>query len=109
MPQAKFVYPGDEIHFTAGAAYSAGDVVSIAGLAGVIEGLSNVASGDPATARVKGVFDVASASGTTFALGAAVQWDDTNNLAVATGDFALGKAAKAKVSGETTVRVILNE
>lgn len=109
MAEAIYRYPGDEIHFVAAAAYDSGDIVQKGGLAGVIEGLSGVAIGDAAVARTKGVVEVACASATTFSEGAAVQWDNTNKLAVATGDFALGKAAKAKTNGQTTVWVILNE
>ncbi len=110
MPQAIYRYPGDENHVAAAAAaYSSGDIAQIGGLAGVFEGLSGAAIGDPANFRTKGVFEVACASATTFTEGAAVQWNDTTNLAVASGDFALGKAAKAKASGETTVWVTFNE
>jgi predicted RecA/RadA family phage recombinase len=110
MPQAIYRDHGDEIRVAAAAgALADGDVVQIAGLAGVVEG--PVVLGDPYNVRIKGQWDVASASATTFAIGAVVEWDDTNNLAVASGagDFVLGNAAKAKISGETVVRVIFNE
>lgn len=104
-------YPGDEVHATASATQSPGDIVQAGGLAGVVASLSEVASGDPMTVMIKGVYDVAAASGTTFSEGAEVEWDDTNKLAVAAtaGDFDLGVAAKAKTSGQTVVQVILNE
>lgn len=110
MPQATYRNHGDEVRVASAAgALSDGDVVQVAGLAGVVEG--PVVTGDPYNVRVKGQFDVSSASGTTFSAGARVEWDDTNNLAVASGngDFVLGNAAKAKISGETVVRVIFNE
>ena len=111
MPEATYRYPGDEIHVaSAAAAQNAGDVVQVGGLAGVVEGLSNIEVGDPMNVRVKGVFEVASASATVFAEGATVNWDDTAKLAItAAGDWTLGKAAKAKANGETVVSVILNE
>lgn len=109
MPEAIRRHHGDELHLIADAAYDDGDIVNKSGLAGVVEG--PVASGDPMNVRVKGVYDVASASATTFAAGATVEFNNTTKLAVASaaGDFVLGLAAKAKVSGETVVRVILNE
>lgn len=111
MSEATLVNNGETLQKTAGAGYDCGDIIQIGGLAGVVEGLCGVANGDPLNARVKGQFDVASASATTFAEGATVEWDDTNKLAVAAaaGDFVLGKAAKAKTAGQTVVRVILNE
>lgn len=100
---------GDRIKFTASADLDPGDVVQKGGLAAIVAGLKKTLNGEEATGMVKGQYDVACASGTTFSEGATVQWDDTNKLAVASGDFTLGKAVKAKVSGETTVRVMLNE
>lgn len=99
---------GDEIHFIAAADYDDGDVVNLAGLAGVVEG--PVLTGQPGNARIDGQYDIASASATTFAIGARVEFDNTTKLAVASGagDFVLGNAIKAKVSGELVVRVSLN-
>lgn len=109
MAEATKVGEFDEIKFTAAAALVAGGIVQVGGLAGVVEGLSGVAAGEKANARIKGQYDVAAASGTTFAEGAAVQWNNTTKLAVASGDFAIGKAVAAKVSGTTVVRVQFNE
>lgn len=109
MPEAIRRGNGDELHLVAGAAYDDGDIVNLSGLAGVVEGI--VASGDPMNVRIKGTYDVAAATGTTFAAGAVVEWNDTTKLAVASGagDFVLGLAAKAKISGVLFVRVIFNE
>lgn len=109
MAQAIRRQNGDELHMIADADYSDGDIVQKANLAGVVEG--PVLTGDPMNVRVKGGYDVAAASATTFALGAIVEWDATNDLAVASGagDFVLGVAARAKIAGETVVRVLLNE
>lgn len=108
MPEAIYRGPGDEIPFTATSDLASGSVLEKGGIAGVVDGL-NVKNGDSALLRVKGRFDVASASATTFAEGATVQFNDTTKLAVASGDFALGKAAKAKASGDPVVSVIFNE
>jgi predicted RecA/RadA family phage recombinase len=109
MPEAIRRQNGDELHLLAGADYDDGDIVNLAGYAGVVEG--PVLTGDPMNVRIKGGYDVAAASATTFAIGARVEWNDTTKLAVASGagDFVLGNAAKAKISGETVVRVIFNE
>lgn len=93
--------------------YSAGEIVQVPdGRAGFILGLStdNIEIGDEVEADCEAIAEVASASGTTFAVGATVGWDDTNNLAVTggTGDFDIGKATKAKTSGQTTVWVAFN-
>lgn len=108
-PQAIHRHPGDEIHIIADADYACGDIVQAGGLAGVVEGLSGVKTGEMMTLRIKGGFDVLVASGTTFADGAAVQWNNSTKLAVASGTFALGKSVGAKVSGTTSMRVLLNE
>lgn len=110
--QARLLYGGGgEIHLTAAAVLQPGDIVLAAGHAAVVAGCAAIAIGDRFAAYTKGVYEVASASGTTFAVGASVAWDDSGNLAVATttGTFEAGKAAKAKVSGELIVLVNLNE
>ena len=109
MPQATYRGPGDEISFVAASDLASGTVMQKGGLAGVVDGLS-VKSGDEATLRTKGRYEVASASATVFTEGQDVNWDDTAKLAItAAGDFSLGKAAKAKASGELVVTVIFNE
>lgn len=93
---------------TAGAALSPGDIVQTTdGLPAIVAGLDDVASGDEYIAQVGQVAEVASASGTTFAAGAVVGWNNTTKLAVTggTGDFNLGTAVVAKTSGQTVVRV----
>ena len=58
----------------------------------------------------QGVFAVQSASATTFAKSARVDWNDATNLAVApTSTFGLGAAVNAKISGQTEVAVQLGE
>lgn len=111
---AEAVYrgPGSEITVEkALTASTGGDVVQIAGFAAIVKGNKAIAVGDPVTYQLKGVFDVDCATGTTFAIGAAVEWDNGTSLAVAAagGDFDIGKAAKAKVAGELVVEVLFNE
>lgn len=110
--QARHLYGGGgEIHLTATAAHSTGDVITAAGVAAVVASAGPIAIGDRFTALTKGVFAFATASGTTFAEGAEIEWDDTPNLCVAAtaGDFDLGRAVNAKTSGQTETVVNLNE
>lgn len=99
---------------SAAAAYNPGDLVVNCvgdGRCGVVAGLEAVASGDPVTFYVNGQFELACASGTTFSAGDKVYWDDTNNTAktTATGGYVyVGRAVKAKVSGQLVVLVELN-
>jgi predicted RecA/RadA family phage recombinase len=115
MPEAIFRKDGDTVEFTAAADLDPGQLLLCGGLAGVVQGLQKVKRGELCSAAIKGQFDIVSASGTTFAVGAAVGWDESASAAIAnasatdTGDFYLGKAAAAKVSGQTTVLVTLNE
>lgn len=99
---------------SAAAAYACGDVVVNCvgdGRTGIVAGLDATASGAKVTFQVEGVYDVLCASATTFSAGDLVFWDDTNNIAktTATGGYLLlGRAVRAKVSGELIVRVSLN-
>jgi hypothetical protein len=101
----------EKIDFTAGAAYTSGDILRLAdGRVGVIP--CTVASGGAASAYVTGQFDVASASATTFSIGDTVFWSPSTELAItapaAAADFAIGTAVKAKANGDANVRVELN-
>jgi predicted RecA/RadA family phage recombinase len=116
MSEATFVRDECPAKVTAGASYSSGEVIRLAdGRAGYVEGLTGAESGDTMGVRQCGVARLASASGTTFAIGAPVYWDASANQAVApsatldgSADFYVGVAAKAKTSGQTTVDVELN-
>jgi len=103
---------------SAAAAYNPGDVVVNFcgdGRVGIVAGLEAVASGDPVTFYVTGQYEVACASATTFSAGDLVYWDDTNNTAKTTAGTAgasayqlLGRAVKAKTSGQLVVLVEIN-
>lgn len=105
------IFKGDDglEQYVATAALVSGQIVILpTGQTGIVAGLSPVAIGDVYAAYTEGIFDVASATGTTFAQGARVYWDDTNNVAVGTATaIPLGIAAAAKASGPLTVSVIL--
>jgi len=96
------------------AAYDPGDIVLNCigdGRVGIVAGLEAVAIGDPVTFYVTGQYDVNCASATTFSAGDAVFWDNTNNVAktTATGGYQyIGRAVRAKVSGQLVVRVEIN-
>jgi len=116
--EARLLYGGGEVHLTASGAagtkaYDAGQVLAPAAVdghsAGVVSGSSPIYGGQRFTVLTKGVYEVASATGTTFSKGAAVEFNDSTNLAVASGDFALGGAVDAKVSGQLKAVVNLNE
>ena len=75
---------------------------------GVVQSIVPTVEGDTVNVRTDGQYEVPSASGTTFALGATVGWNDTTGLAVTggAGDFDIGIAGLAKVSGQLVVLVI---
>ena len=104
------VYDEEQVTVPVGG-YNPGDIVQApSGRAGVVQGQRPLEEGEVATLKTEGKFLVDSASATTFALGAEVEWDDTGKLAVAAagGDFDIGRASKAKVNGDTKVEILLN-
>lgn len=108
---AKFVYAPGEAQIPAPSAnIPSGQLINDAALgACIVEGLAaRNAIGDPIHVRYQGIVEVPAASATTFAKNAAVQFANSTGLAVATGDFAVGKAVVAKTSGQTSVLVRLN-
>lgn len=110
--QARLLYGGGgEIHLTAAGILQPGDIILAAGRAAVVSGCQAIAIGDRFTAYTKGVFECDTASGTTFAAAAEIEWDDTNNLCVAAagGTFDLGRSVVAKTSGQLKTIVNLNE
>lgn len=113
MTQALYVRVYDEEPMLAPEpGFSPGEIVQApSGRAGVIQGQRPLEEGEPAIAKTTGIYDVASASATTFDAGVIVGWNDTDKLAVAggAGDFNIGTAQRAKVNGETVVRVVLND
>ena len=79
------------------------------GLAACMIGLKPVYAGEPREALIKGQFDIASASATTFSKGVPAWFDPTARLAVPTpaaGCFYLGKVTIAKSAGGGSERSI---
>jgi len=108
--EAIFKQNAGQQDYTAGSAILAGAIVQLSdGRAGVVK--ADLAASEKGSVYTEGIFDVLSASGTTFSAGVDVDWDDSNNLAVAdaAGDYHLGTAVAAKTSGQTVVRVDLNQ
>lgn len=102
------------VRVLAGVAVNPGALMALLdGRVGVSQNSKAAASGDYVEFATAGVFDVASASATTFALGDEVYLDVSEGLAVATpgdvDDLYLGRAQVAKVEGDTTVRVYISE
>ena len=96
--------------YNAGAAFNPGDVVIRPdGSLAVHDGLEAVASGarfSPNPLRGK-IVEFDSGSSTTFSAGADVYWDNSAKLAVTTssGNTLIGKAIRAKTSGQLVVIV----
>ena len=113
MPQAQFIHEGNSIDFAPVADASAGDVVVQGDLVGVTK--RDIKANELGALAVTGVFDFAkqAGAGVTFAVGAKVFFNDTTNVAVATdGSGAhkfVGKAVRAAVDADTTVRVRLSQ
>lgn len=111
--QAQFIQEGDAIDYTPGADVAAGVVVVLSDLVGVTK--RDIKASKLGALAVTGVFDFAKTGGggVTFAIGDKVYWDDTNNVAVASdgggANKLIGKAVKAAVNADTTVRARLSQ
>lgn len=104
---AVYDYKGDILDFTPTANVAAGDIAFIGDIAGVAS--HPIKANELGALGITGVYKVATASATTFALGAKVYYNTTSKLATATTtDKLLGTAVKACASGETEVSVLFN-
>lgn len=115
--EATFQNTEQVIQFNAAAAaYDPGEILQLPdGRAAVNIGQKAVAIGDAYGLQTSGIFNIASASATTFSAGAEVYWDSSASVAVGasndldgSADFYLGYAVAAKTSGQLTVQVDLN-
>lgn len=104
------IYTDGRFPYNAGAAYNPGEILLRPdGSFAIHDGLEAVASGQrftPNPLRGK-IVEVDSASGSTFAVGDTVYWDATNKVGTATssGNTNMGKAIRAKTSGQLSVIV----
>ena len=103
-------YPDGRIPFIAGAAYNPGDIMLRPdGSLAVLDGLEPTANGQlisPNPLRNK-IVEVDSLSASTFAVGDVVYWDAAAKVGTATasGNTNMGKAIRAKTSGQLSVFV----
>ena len=104
-----FVQDGETVTLTAPYAVSSGGGALIGQLFGVA--VSDVANGVQGEFCLEGVFDLTAVTANTFAEGALVYWDNAakNCTSTSAGNSKIGAAVKAKINGDTTVRVRLNE
>ena len=105
-----FVSQGNTLEFTASADVSSGDVVVVGAAIGIAAG--DVANGETGTLNLGGVYDIPKAPSQAWTVGAAVYWDDGDDVAttVAEDNALLGIAVQQVGSGagETIGRVRLN-
>lgn len=104
---SRFVAEGNVLdHTVSGSAVSSGDLMQVAGKAGIV--VSDGAVGETVGVQIRGLIAVPKAGATTFSAGDTVEYDEGNDLAVASGDYQLGIAAYDAGNGPTEVMVLLN-
>lgn len=103
-----YVEQGQTVQFTAGQAYSSGDVVVLGSMIGVV--IADVANGATGVASVEGVFNLPKLDAADIAQGEAVAWDvsagsiDDGSITPAAGDITkvgIAWEAKGATTGET--------
>ena len=105
---ADYYQDGDLINYTPSSAVVAGAVVVLNDLVTVAP--RPIAANALGAVAVEGVFKLPKASG-AIGQGAIVYWDSTNSniTTTSTSNKRAGKAAYAQASGDTTVKVLLNQ
>lgn len=103
-----FVQAGSNLTLTAPYAVTSGAGVKIGAIFGVAAGTA--ASGATVDVVTHGVFDLPKVSTDTFAVGAAVYWDDTAKLVTSTtsGNTKIGVAVAAADNPSGFARLRLN-
>jgi len=112
--QAIFYHGDDQarVDHTPSGALICGEVVNLgSGYTGVVTSPEGIAANVLGSVATAGKFKFKKASGVTFSVGDIIQWDDTNNTAVAvSGDWKIGICVdKAAASGDDYVIGSLNE
>ena len=105
---ARFVQRGEAIDHTPAADVAAGDIVAVGKLVGVAK--LDIKAAELGALALTGVYEVAKASGTAFAVGMEVAWDATNRKAVAagaSGSVKMGHAVALAGASDPTVFVRL--
>lgn len=112
MSEAIYRMNGGQQDYTPSSAAAAGEIIQLSdGRAAVVK--TTLAASEKGAVYTSGIFDVDSASATTFLIGADVYWDTSASLAIGYAaaqpdDILIGTAVKAKVATELVVRVDLN-
>lgn len=107
MSESTYHSEGVLIDYTPGTAKAAGDIEFHGDIAGQV--VTDLAANEKGALRIEGVVSLTKASGTVFAAGAVVHWDNTNELAVASEtDGIVGRAVGGGADGQTYVLVKLN-
>lgn len=103
-----YIADGDNLTIAMPYAVTSGGGVKSGLLFGIAAG--TYANGEDGVIGMCGVYDVAK-DASTFAVGAAVYWNDTDKVmtSTASGNTKIGAATKAALTGDATVRVLLNE
>nr|WP_199082934.1 DUF2190 family protein [Pedobacter sp. ASV19] len=103
-----FVQEGEIIDYTngTGADIASGDLVLFGGLAGVA--VTNIANGGVGSVQLTGVFKIAKAAG-AITQGAKLYYvsADKNLSTTASGNTLVGVAARAALTGDSTVDLLL--
>lgn len=105
--EAVFIQDGDRIDFLneTGADIGVGEVLPMVSRIGVP--MTNIVQNDIGAVKVTGVFEVPAVTGTAFAVGDAVYWNDTSGYVTttATGNTPAGFAIAPKLAAGTTALV----
>ena len=103
-----FVQNGQTIGYTAGANITSGQAILIGAMLGIAA--TDIANGSVGIMAVEGVYTITSLTGTAWAQGAQLYWDDTNKRVtnVASGNTACGKCLNTKASADATCLVKIN-
>mgnify|MGYP000358429157 CR=1 FL=1 len=103
-----YISTGDRIPLAAPYAVASGAGALVGTLFGVA--LQTLANGITGEFAIRGVWDLAKATGAAWTVGAALYWDNTNKNVTTTsaGNTKIGVAAVAAASGDTVGRVRLN-
>lgn len=106
--KARFVHDGNRIDYTPTEDVAAGDVVVQDDLVGVAK--IDIPAGRTGSLALVGVYDVEKSTA-AFDAGQKVYWSTTTSQAVSTesGNTYMGKAVKAALADDETVRVRLEQ
>lgn len=105
---ARYVAEGNVLdHTVSGSPVSSGELIQVAGLAGIA--VSDGAVGEKIGVAVRGVVAIPKAGATVFSAGDVVEFDVSGGLAVTgSGDYQVGIAAYDAGNGATEVFALLN-